>query len=150
MHPINAHPMSKKIRYIVAFLLLAMIAAILVWKYTFKKSELSVASHRTDFTMDAAILLKAFETNEDSANARYMDKIVVVTGTIGSVSKDSLGYAVYLKDNGAVSGVMCSFDAQEFNPALVKVGSHAVVKGLCTGYLMDVVLNKCSIVSKSD
>jgi|WetSurMetagenome_2_1015567.scaffolds.fasta_scaffold129627_2 hypothetical protein len=140
--------MSKKVWYILAFLILAFMAAFVAWKYTFKKSETSMASRKTDITIEAALLLQAFETNEDSANARFLDKIVVVTGIVKSVTQDSLGYSVYLKDSDAGSGVMCSFDNAAFDPALVKSGSKASIKGLCTGYLMDVVLNKCSIANK--
>ena len=140
--------MSKKIRYILIFLFLAFIAAFITWKYTFKKSELNVSSHKTDIIIDAPLLLQAFSTNEDSANVRYLDKIILVTGTVGSVTQDSLGYSVYLKDNAALSGIMCSFEEKAFDPALIKVGSQVSIKGLCTGYLMDVELNKCSIAGK--
>jgi hypothetical protein len=141
--------MSKKIRYILIFLLLAFIAAVFAWKYTFKKSELSVASHKTDITIEANVLLKAFETSEDSANRLYLDKIILVSGLVGSVTQDSMGYSVYLKDNNAVSGIMCSFNETAFDPALIKVGSKVSIKGFCTGYLMDVVLTKCSLTGSS-
>jgi hypothetical protein len=95
------------------------------------------------------MLLQAFESNEDSANGMYLDKIILVTGMVGSVTQDSIGYSVYLKDNNAISGVMCSFDRTAFDPALIKVGSNVSIKGFCTGYLMDVVLTKCSITGSS-
>jgi hypothetical protein len=138
--------MSKKIRYILVFLVLALIAAVAVWKYTFKKSETSVASHKTDITVDAPMLLKAFETNEDSANLRYLDKIIQVSGVVATVSHDSLGYSVYLKEKDAMSGIMCSFDEPALDTGRVKTGSTVKIKGMCTGYLMDVVLNKCLVV----
>ncbi len=82
--------MSKKIRYILIFLVLALIAAVAVWKYTFKESESNVASHKTEVTIDAPKLLQAFESNEDSANLKYRNKVILVTGSVGSVSKDHL------------------------------------------------------------
>jgi len=137
--------MSKKIRYIVIFLILALIAAVAAWKYTFKESEASVASHKTEVTIDAPSLLLAFETNEDSANLKYLDKVIMVSGTVGSVVKDSLGYSVYLKEKDAISGILCSFDISNYDSARLKPGSQINVKGLCTGYLMDVIMNKCYI-----
>jgi hypothetical protein len=142
--------MSKKISYIVVFLLLASVAAFFAWRYTFKKSEISVASHKSDMTIEASMLLKAFEMNEDSANTLYLDKIILVTGLVGSVTQDSIGYSVYLKDNDAMSGIMCSFDETAFDPDLTKVGSQVSIKGLCTGYLMDVALIKCSVMGKPE
>jgi len=137
--------MQKKFRYILVFLILALIAAYAAWKYTFKESESNVASRKTDITIEAPALVQAFETNEDSANSLYLEKIIQVSGTVGSVSEDSLGYAVYLKDKNSLSGVMCSFDRASFDPSRVEPGSHVIVKGLCTGYLLDVQLNKCSV-----
>jgi len=137
--------MQKKFRYILVFLILALVAAYAAWKYTFKESESNVSSRKTDITIEAPALVQAFETNEDSANSLYLEKIIQVSGTVGSVSEDSLGYAVYLKDNDALSGVMCSFDRASFDPSRVERGSQVIVKGLCTGYLLDVQLNKCSL-----
>ena len=142
--------MTKRLRYFVTFLILGMLVAIAAWKYAFKKSELSMASRKTDITIEASLLLQAFESNEDSANVRYLDKILQVSGTVESVLEDSLGYSVYLKEKDALSGIMCSFDKSAFDPALVKNGSQVTVKGLCTGYLLDVVLNKCSVVSQAE
>jgi hypothetical protein len=141
--------MSKKIRYILLFLALALIAAVAVWKYTFKESESNVASHKTDVTIDAPLLLQAFETNEDSANLKYQGKVILVSGTVGSISKDTLGYSVYLKEKDAISGIICSFDKASFDSVLVKPGVKIKVKGICMGYLMDVQMNKCNIAGNT-
>ena len=141
--------MSKKIRYVLIFLVLALIAAVAAWKYTFKVSESNVASHKTEVTIDASRLLQAFETNEDSANLKYLDKVILVSGTVGSITKDSLGYTVYLKEEDAISGIVCSFDKSSFDSALVKPGAQINVKGICMGYLMDVQMNKCYIVEQT-
>jgi hypothetical protein len=137
--------MSKKIRYILIFLVLALIAAVAVWKYTFKDSEANVASHKTEVTIDAPKLLQAFETNEDSAKKEYNDKVILVSGIVGSITRDSLGYSVYLKEKDAISGIVCSFDKSSFDSVRVKPGAQINVKGICIGYLMDVQMNKCSI-----
>jgi hypothetical protein len=118
------------------------------WLYVFKDSESNVASHKTEVTIDAPKLLQAFETNEDSANMNYRDKVILVSGTVGSVTKDSLGYSVYLKENDAISGIVCSFDKSSFDSVQVKPGAKINVKGICMGYLMDVQLNKCNIAEK--
>jgi hypothetical protein len=137
--------MSKKIRYILIFLILALIVAVAAWMYIFKDSESNVASHKTEVTIDAPKLLQAFETNEDSANREYRDKVIQVSGTVGSVTRDSLGYSVYLKEKDAISGIICSFDKSSFDSVRVKPGAQVNVKGICMGYLMDVQMNKCNI-----
>jgi hypothetical protein len=75
-----------------------------------------------------------------------MHYIVVVTGTISSVSEDSVGISVYLKQRDATSGVICSFDKTTLNRSAVDTGLLVSIKGICTGYLMDVVMNRCALV----
>jgi hypothetical protein len=137
--------MSKKIRYILIFLILALIVAVAAWIYIFKDSESNVDSHKTEVTIDASKLLQAYEMNEDSAKIKYGDKVIQVSGTVGSITKDSLGYSVYLKEKDAISGIVCSFDKSSFDSVRIKPGAQINVKGICMGYLMDVQMNKCNI-----
>jgi hypothetical protein len=132
---------------IVLFVSLALLTAFLAWKYTFKKSETSVASRKEDVETDASRLIQEFEADEMAANTKYLDRIVLVSGTIGSIAEDSLGISVYLKEADALSGVICSFEREVLDPASLTIGSPVKIKGICTGYLMDVVLNKCSLVN---
>jgi hypothetical protein len=137
--------MKTKYRYVLAFVVLALLAAVLIWKYTFRESASSVATQKADIEMEATKLVQAFEMDESVANALYLDKIVLVSGTVESVSEDSLGVSVYLKDSDALSGIICSFDKTALAVSSVEKGTTVRVKGICTGYLMDVVMNKCSL-----
>ncbi len=139
--------MKKRYRYLLAFVVLAILAAVLVWKYTFRKAEISVAGKKTDVQLEASKLLTAYETDENAANSLYLNKIVGVSGLVESVTEESTGVSVYLKESGAVSGVICSFDKSVLDPGKLKKGQIAHIKGICTGYLMDVVLNRCSLES---
>lgn len=137
--------MSNKIRYILIFLVLALLAAAAAWIYTFRKTNPNVASEKTEVTIDAAKLLQAYEVNEDSAKIKYDGKVILVSGTVSSVSKDSTGFSVYLKEQDAISGVLCRFDISGYDSARVIPGAFIKVKGLCMGYLMDVQMNRCNI-----
>jgi hypothetical protein len=137
--------MKKK--YIVLLILIALAAAsaVTVWKYTFRKAESSVVSKKADVEIAASDLLNAFETDENQANTLYLDKIVLVTGKIETVSEDSIGLSVYLKESDSVSGILCSFEKGSVEPSSLQSGNIVRIKGICTGYLMDVVMNKCSL-----
>jgi hypothetical protein len=138
--------MSKKLRYILVFLILAFAFALIAWKYTFRKAEVTIEARKPDFNLEASKLLQEFEMNETAANSKYLDKIVVVTGTIASVTEDSVGISVYLKESEDISGIICSFDKTALNRSAVDTGLSVSIKGVCTGYLMDVVMNKCALV----
>jgi hypothetical protein len=135
----------KTKRILILVLVIAVITALLVWKYTFRKTESSVESQKAEVVVTASDLLAAFETDEDQANTLYLDKIVQVTGRVESVSEDSLGVSVYLKENDAISGILCSFGKGSMEPSSLQAGNIISIKGICTGYLMDVVMNKCSL-----
>ena len=137
--------MKNKYRYILAFLILALVAAVFTWRYTFRKSDPSVASKKADVEMDASSLLQAFETDEKAANALYLGKIILVSGTVESVTNNSLEISVYLRESDAVAGIICSFDKSSTDIGSIGKGLTVRIKGVCTGYLLDVVMNKCSM-----
>ena len=138
--------MSKKSAYILVFILIAIGIAFAVWKYTFRKSETSVIAKKAEIETTAAAILLEYETDEASANFKYLDKIVEVTGTVESIKEDSLSVTVYLKESDSVAGVICSFDRSSVDLSGLSSGSGARIKGICAGYLIDVVLNKCVLL----
>lgn len=135
--------MKKKPILIVLFIATIAIAFI-VYQYTFRKVAPNVAHKKADAELTAADLLEAFENNEQSANTLYLGKILIVSGTVESVSQDSLP-SIYIKDTTSLSGVICGFDQNTPDVSNIQKGAEIRIKGICTGYLMDVILNKCSI-----
>jgi hypothetical protein len=122
-----------------------IVVAILAWSFVFKKADLSVSGQKVAFEIIAPDLLKAFEAKEDSANKKFNGKVISVTGTVAEVKEDPQNISVYLKEKEATSGVMCSFDKSAVKSQDFKVGQQIRLKGICTGYLMDVLLNKCAL-----
>jgi hypothetical protein len=137
--------MKGKLKYIPVILFVALIGAFIIWRYAFRESGMNVSSEKPDYTLTSSGLLQSFETDENAANALYLDKILLVSGTVESVSSDSLGISVYLKEGDAIAGVICSFEKESIDTALIRKGIRVNIKGICTGYLMDVVLNRCSL-----
>jgi uncharacterized protein YpmB len=133
------------------WIILSIIVVVLIvsftigWSRIFKKSEISVSGEKVALQISAPDLLKAYETEEDGANLKYNGKIIGVTGIVSEVKEDQQNVSVYLKEKDATSGVMCSFDKSAVNPKDMKPGQQIKLKGICTGYLMDVLLNKCAL-----
>ena len=134
----------KKKQILIVLLIAALGVVFIIYQYTFRKAAPNVAHKKADAELTAIDLLEAFERNEQSANTLYLGKILIVSGTVESVSLDSLP-SVYIKDPTSVSGVICGFDQNASGIASVQKGAEIRIKGICTGYLMDVILNKCSI-----
>ena len=135
----------KKLKIVIGVILVGAIIGILIGIRVFKKAENSVANVKSELTINGPQLVQEFETNEDSANSIYLGKIIEVSGTVNSITTDEQGINVYLKDNDAASGVMCSFDKAALDQTKLAQGQPIKIKGVCNGYLLDVVLNKCAL-----
>jgi len=135
---------------LVAVVLIAFVGFLFIKLYIFKKPDASVASKKPDVEITARDLVNSFETNEKSANTKFLAKIILVQGVVNNVAETKSDTAseitVYLKDKEETSGVMCSFNKSVLTKDQLKPGDSVKIKGICSGYLMDVVLNKCAIV----
>jgi len=130
----------KKIKTIVLLIVaIALLGSAYAWFFVWNKPQQNVKS-ATPIPVQATTLFNEYSTNEKTANAKYIDKIVEVSGTVSSISKNSEGKTVVLlKTDDLMFGVNCTM---EENTEL-KEGETVSLKGICTGYLTDVVLIRC-------
>ena len=104
----------------------------------------NVQSKNTDITITADALFDAFNKNEKVSNRKYIGKVVEVSGVINEIDKDKNGSTVLLLESkDDFNGILCTLD--NYNNS-VAVGQNVTVKGVCTGKLADVVINKGRII----
>lgn len=136
--------MNNRIKkYLLVIAIIALASAFFVLKYAFRKSETSVAGKQTNIEVTVSEILLTFDSNEKLGDSLYLDKIIIVSGKVESVKEDSTGVTIYMKEDDAVSGVLCSFSKDVVNASNIAKGEHLKIKGICTGFLMDVVMNRC-------
>jgi hypothetical protein len=134
----------KKI--VTALIILALAGAGYGW-YSFQKAPPDIRAQKAGIEITAIELLKAFQQDETAGNTKYVDKVLIVTGTVTGIQTDSSGQAtVSLQTNDLLAAVTCSFYQDDEGVKIIKAGSPVRIKGVCTGMLTDVVLNKCSLV----
>lgn len=134
----------KKI--LIGVIILVLAAAGYGW-FQYQKAPPDIRKQKGGIEITAVDLLKAFQQDETAANAKYVDKILIVAGTVTEIQTDSSDQAtVYLQTNDLLAAVTCSFYQHDEAVKKIKAGSPARIKGICTGMLTDVVLNKCSLV----
>jgi hypothetical protein len=134
----------KKI--VTGLIVLALAGAGYGW-YAYQKAPPDIREQEAGIVITAIDLLKAFQQDETASNAKYVDKVLIVTGTVTGIQTDSSGQAtVSLQTNDLLAAVTCSFYQDDGDAKKIKAGSPARIKGVCTGMLTDVVLNKCSLV----
>lgn len=139
--------MKKKI--ILFIFLLILISAVATLYYIF----IYAANHRRSVNDEQCIevtaiqLVNDYQTNETAANTKYLNKAIKITGIVGEVNKDQLGKTtITIKSNDAFANVFCTVLATTKHPPAV--GASIIVKGFCTGFLSDVVINEAVVVTK--
>jgi hypothetical protein len=87
-------------------------------------------------------LINEYTNNEKEANTKYLDKTLAVKSEITQITKNQEGKTVItLKTNDPIGSIMCTLKTE----TNAKVGDTVTVKGLCTGYLSDVILINCCL-----
>jgi len=131
----------KKIFF--SIIILIIIAGLSYAYYIWNKPARDVTKEK-GIQITAVAIFDSFSTNEQAANKLFLDKAVEVTGTVSSVKKNQAGQTVvYLSSSDPVFGVNCTFKQ---DPGTITNGSTITFKGICTGYLSDVVLNEGIII----
>lgn len=129
------------------FLVVALCISGFYGIYLFNKKPTDTRKQQADFKISATDLVKEFSTNEETASEKYVDKILIVTGQLKEVNATTS--TLFLDGSDPVIAITCSFYADENNQLnKIKPGDAIQVKGKCTGKLIDIVLNNCSLNSK--
>ncbi len=113
--------------------------------YLFNKPVAGLAKARTDYEISAVDILEYFENDEEQANIKYLDKVLEVTGKVEKIEKKENIYNIYLLTDNMMSSVICELDEKVQTISIIE-GDQVTIKGLCTGYLMDVVLIRSIIL----
>ena len=137
-------PYVKIALFVVLFI---AISGILVALIMYNKKHPDTAKAKPDFVVTATALQKEFEDNEKNASARYINKILEVTGTIASVTPaDSTHLNISLRTGSEMSSIICTFPLKGHQSDFV-TGNEITLRGECSGFLMDVLLNNCAEVA---
>jgi len=95
-------------------------------------------------------LLELYESDEAKANQQYLGKAIEVTGAIDEINnqQDTL-VNVMVGESSLMHKVSCLLDNRYIASIRnYRVGQQIIIRGICTGYLMDVEMNRCVIIEK--
>ncbi|HVF81371.1 MAG TPA: hypothetical protein VM884_05535 [Flavisolibacter sp.] len=121
--------MKRKI--LIGVLILIVVAAIIGYRM-YSKQTPDIVQDDPDVAVTAKDLIAAFEKDTAAAGKLYLDKIIEVTGRIKSV--DTSG-AVIMGEESTASEVVIGLDRRHIEDAgKIKVGTVAVLQGICSGY----------------
>ena len=135
----------KKI--ILSVLLLALVGAAGTYYYAFvySKNRKFDMVNAEAMTIEANALVKAFQENEAEANKTYLDKVLLISGSISATDKTQTGErTLTLSSDDPFAGVMVTLDSTE--AAAINMNDKITVKGFCKGFLSDVVITSAIVV----
>ncbi len=130
---------TKHLIIIIVLLLVIAGGGVGLYKFTAKPKDAS--AKKADFELSANELISAFEQDEQAANAKYLDKVIIVSGKVSEISEEN----ILLGEEPSVINCGMSNNASFSD---VAVDDLLKIKGICTGYdmLFGVGLIKCVVV----
>jgi len=131
-------------KFIISLTLLLTIGIIGYGVYMYNKKTPGLENTKADYQLTANQLFNAFEEDEQSALKKFEGKVVDLSGKIARLNlKDSIPSLTLEAENSMFGGVNCSFSSQIEG---LEVGDTVKLRGKCQGFLMDVVLNNCTLI----
>ena len=140
--------MKRWIKWWPYIVIIALLCVAYSWREYNRKQKSTVDIDAFSSTT-ATILVKEFEVDETNANKKYNDQVVSVKGIIKSIELTDSTQRIIL--NGLTGGVIGELEKSERKKvAQFKIGDSLILKGVCTGFLMDVILVRTIIVNQKD
>ena len=139
--------MSKKVKIALVILVVAGAVAAAIGLSIFNKPHQDLASTDAAYQIEAASLFSEFESDEAGANEKYLNQVLEVKGTVQDIQSTGDGGMILVLGNaGDAFGVNCALLPEaKANAASIEKGAVVKVRGICTGYLMDVTLSRCIV-----
>jgi hypothetical protein len=132
------------------FLLIVLILVIINGYYyipkLFYSSEKNLENEVAELMLDSNDLIKSYALNEEKSNQLYAEKIIEVTGFIKEITFLNERNTVILNSENETFGVICDIHPnQEEKIKQLKEHQKIRLKGICKGFLKDVILLNCTI-----
>ncbi|MRS03163.1 hypothetical protein EG832_08065 [bacterium] len=126
------------------------VGGILTGLYMYNLQDKDLAKVRPDFIMTASELQRAFETDEAAAGPKYINQIIELSGEVESVKPgENQTMVITLKTENPLSAVSCTLQSESL-PAEFVAGNQVSLRGQCSGFLMDVLMNNCAPITREN
>ncbi|MBI1343513.1 MAG: hypothetical protein GC171_11320 [Terrimonas sp.] len=135
-------------KIILGFFLFLLAASGIYWYYATEKFT-DTALEKPAYTVNAADLLHAFQTDSKAANQQYADKIVEVKGIITGTEAADSSINIKMADPGTGSYLIFAFQDQHLDEAAgLKKGDSVSIIGSCSGGVYSDILETHAITFK--
>lgn len=110
------------------------------------KHKKSLENEVAELNINSNDIVNAYNTNEEKSDSLYAGKIIEVTGIVKEITFLNDRNTIILNSNFDAFGVICDINPnQKEKIKHLKENQKIRVKGICKGFLKDVILLNCSI-----
>ena len=95
-----------KLKHILALLVIVIAVGAGIGLKMFFKPHANITKIKTEFKVEAASLIKEFETDENSATGKYSEKAVEISGNLAAKNKLMNGTDVLILED-EMQGISC-------------------------------------------
>ena len=133
---------KKKYPIILKFLFLLFIIGLIIIYVIYNKPHKDFNKSPIETTIESIDLISFYQDNPDNAKTRFLDKIILVIGTITHIEKN-----IIILDNS----IVCTLDPSQIITEQININDEVAVKGRCIGYddLLEEVRIDHSFIMKS-
>ena len=138
--------MTKKVFYFI--ITLALITTTYIGYKYFFSTTINISNASAEMTISAEKLAASYIADQESADHTYKGKIVEVYGIIKEITFVNKTNTIILQSDHKNFNVLCDmqFDSSEGLQNL-SVGQKVTIKGICKGFLHDVILLNCMLIN---
>lgn len=116
------------------------------YKYT-KKTEINIIDTSSKVNTTSKEITGIFVKNEEKGNLLFKDKVIQVTGKIKEVNTLNNRSTIFLQSN-TKHNVICEMQlVDKIHETKSLISKTATIKGICKGFLNDVIILNCSITN---
>ncbi|OEK00956.1 hypothetical protein BFP97_05280 [Roseivirga sp. 4D4] len=140
----------KKKRLLIAVAIIGAIAAYFVWA-NFLKTAPSMRKLDAEYEVQAIPFYNEFDSNEATANTKYLNKIVQVTGEVADIEVTEGSKPIISLKTEGFGVIKCTMESDLDQEELSRIEGNAeiTIKAECIGMLLDVLLNRSIIIESN-
>ena len=134
----------KKIIFAIIGIGILIGACTLYYVFVYSKNNQRDPLKEKAIVVQAEKIVQEFQQNENQANLLYLDKTVEIKGVVAAITKNQENKTVIsLKSADPFAAVACTLKIEDNK---VYIGKEVTLKGICKGFLSDVVIVECVIL----
>lgn len=113
----------------------------------YNKPHVDIKNSQAEITINVEQLISQFKNDETLATQKYTDKVIQIEGILNNISISEGNSVISLKYKNEETSVICYMQPENsLNLLKLKKGEQIKIKGVCTGFLLDIIMVRCLIV----